>query len=518
MQIAFFYFLFVAPVVIIGFFLGRATNARLQADVMIADLALARTIAQETELNLTNARYAAQELARYSERITDNQEAVEELYSKLLGAQTGTNQTSLISDWWVIKNREPVGFDIIPPDAFSSREYLQKVELSNPSVSNGWQSSSNRLPVVTSVTPIWDEVGNIYGVVVSNIKLDALSLTLTKMISEYRAGSNEGFQAMIVDSSRKIVGHPDRNMLLRSTTDLPVSVINDVLRGDEGNQVVQQDGAPEMLYSYTPILSTRWGVIVSRPTDVAFATANAFTRSMLIVVAVFAVVGMTFWTGLSLQVIRPLEKLAIFSQSISSNEKLTATERKELTSLANRQDQVGHLTDTLVHMEADIEARLTELATLLQTSAAVVSTLESQAVLDRILEQVERLLDVEMSAIVALDRQESTFRTQASRGITKAHAAQLTVDPRDSDAIVLRALRGRSTVQVSDTETDPTFKNLRIQAQKAYSAANPLCFTFCLINFQIRSIYIFRTRNFAADEFCKSCSYGYRKCDVICSQ
>jgi PAS domain S-box-containing protein len=467
MQIAFFYFLFVAPVVIIGFFLGRAINVRLQADVMIADLALARTIAQETELNLTNARYAAQELARYSERITDNREAVEELYTKLLGAQTGTNQTSLLSDWWVIKNREPVGFDIIPPNAFSSREDLQKIELSSPSISNGWQSSSNRLPVVTSVTPIWDELGNIYGVVVSNIKLDALSMTLTKMISEYRAGSNEGFQAMIVDSSRKIVGHPDRSMLLHSTSDIPASVINGVLRGDEGNQVIKQDGESEMLYSYTPILSTRWGVVVSRPTDVAFATANAFTRSMLIVVAVFVVVGMTFWTGLSLQVIRPLEKLAVFSQSISSNEKLTVTERKELANLANRKDQVGHLTDTLVHMEADIEARLTELATLLQTSAAVVSTLESQVVLDRILEQVERLLDVEMSAIVALERQDSTFRTQASRGITRAHAAQLTIDPRDSDAIVLRALRGRSTVQVSDTDKDPTFKNLRVQARKA---------------------------------------------------
>jgi len=84
--------------------------------------------------------------------------------------------------------------------------------------------------------------------------------------------------------------------------------------------------------------------------------------------------------------------------------------------------RLGILTATLVHMESDIEARLNELATLLQTSAAVVSTLESQVVLDRILEQVEQLLDVEMSAIVALDRQDGTFRTQASRGITQEHA------------------------------------------------------------------------------------------------
>jgi PAS domain S-box-containing protein len=188
---------------------------------------------------------------------------------------------------------------------------------------------------------------------------------------------------------------------------------------------------------------------------------------MLIVVAVFLGVGMIFWIGLSLQVIRPMEKLAIFSQSISSNKELSKTQRRELTSLARRQDQVGHLTATLVNMEADIQARLNELATLLRTSAAVVSTLENQAVLDRILEQVEQLLDVEMSAIVALDRQDGTFRTQASRGITQKHAAQLTVDPRDTDSIILHALRGRAPVQVSDVESDSITDELRLRALEA---------------------------------------------------
>ena len=77
------------------------------------------------------------------------------------------------------------------------------------------------------------------------------------------------------------------------------------------------------------------------------------------VVAVFLGVGMVFWAGLSIQVIRPMEKLAVYSQSISSNEKLSDSQNDEVTTLAKRRDQVGHLTDTLVHMEADIEARLT---------------------------------------------------------------------------------------------------------------------------------------------------------------
>jgi len=162
-----------------------------------------------------------------------------------------------------------------------------------------------------------------------------------------------------------------------------------------------------------------------------------------------------------------LEKLAIYSQSISSNETFSVKQRKELTSLANRPDQVGHLTDTLVQMEADIKARLNELGTLLQTSAAVVSTLENQAVLDRILEQVERLLDVQMSAVVALDRRDEIFRAQASRGITRKHATQLTVNPHDHETVILRSLRNRAPVQISDTEVDTSFPKVRQQAREA---------------------------------------------------
>ena len=467
MQIAVFYLLFVVPVVIIGFFFGRAINVRLQADVMIADLALARTIAQETELSLTNARYAAQEMARYSELGGGSQEDVEDLYTRLTGARAATNPISMLSDWWVIKIREPIGFDEVPSEAFSSQDYLKYTDISGPSVSSGWLSSATRQPVVTAVSPLWDELGNIFGVVVSNIKLDDLSMALSEMITKYLVGSNEGFQAMIVDSSRKIVAHPDRSMLLQSAKAVPSSVVDDVLQGMEGNQVREQDDGGRTLFSYASIPNTRWGVIVSRPTDVAFATANAFSRSMLIVVGVFIAVGMVFWVGLSFKVIRPLEKLAVYSHSISGDEKLSEAQRSELDSLANRSDQVGYLTDTLVHMEADIDARLNELATLLQTSAAVVSTLENTAVLDRILEQVERLLDVEMSAIVALDRHDGVFTAQASRGITHSHAAQLTVDPADSDAMILRALRRRAPVQVSDTETDLSFENRKLLAQEA---------------------------------------------------
>ncbi|MFN2233929.1 MAG: ATP-binding protein [Anaerolineales bacterium] len=457
--------------------IARTINVRLQAEVKTSDLALARAIAQETELNITNARFAAQELARYSAVNDMDQEAVEELYTRLMGVQSGTNPLSLLSDWWVIWDSSLVGLDAVPSGDLPAKNFIQHSELTSPSITNGWLSSITHEAFVTSVIPLWDELGNKIGLVVSNIKLAELSGTLSEMISKYQSVRREGLQAIIIDNSRKIIAHHENKLLLRSAVGIPDNVVSDVLGGREGNYIDESDNSQEMLYSYAPITSTDWGVIISRPTEVAFATSQVVTRSMLIVVAVYLGVGMVFWVGLSRQVIRPMEKLATFSQSISTNRELSKVEREELTSIAKRQDQVGNLTATLVNMELDIQARLNELATLLRTSAAVVSTLESQAVLDRILEQVEQLLDVEMSAIVALDRLDGTFRTQASRGITQNHAAQLTVDPRDTDSIILQSLRGRVSVQIRDVENSTMSddaKQLALQAGYRSVIAIPL--------------------------------------------
>jgi PAS domain S-box-containing protein len=452
---------------IVGLFFVRAINARLESDVKAADLAMARSIAQEIGLNLTNARYAAQELARYVHYGENDQINLEEIYSEFTGLQSAINPISLLDDWWIIDNQTPIALDVVPSEAFPSRNYLQRGVLNRPSISSGWRSSTTQRPVATSVIPLWDELGNITSVVVSNIRLEVLSSVLKEIVDEYQTDAGYEYDVIVVDGSRRIVAHPNPSMILRSTSYLPIEVTMDALRGQPGSFVYWQPGEDDVLYSYAPIPGTNWGVIINRPTAVAFATANAFTRSMLIVVTVFLGVGLFFWFGLSIQVMRPLEKLAVYSQSISGNGVLSGNQRKELTSLANRADQVGHLTDTLVKMEADIEARLNELGTLLQTSAAVVSTLENQAVLDRILQQVERLLDVEMSAIVALDRLDGIFHTQASRGITKEHATQLTVNPNDHETMILRALRNRAPVQIDDTEADHSFPELRQQAREA---------------------------------------------------
>ena len=377
-QIAFFYLLFAVPVVIVVFLFGEKTNDRLRTEVMNADTALARSIAQDLGLNLTNARYAAQELARYSRTGNVDPVTLEALYNRFNLARSLVNPVTLLGDWWIVENPVPLGLDVVPPEAFPFRDFARMSQLGGPIISKGRRSIQTHQPVATSIVPLWDEREEFFEYVVSNIRLIALSKALALLLQEYPQ-ENFAFDAVVIDAARHIVAYPDTSLLLTSPIGLPDAVMNAALEEKPGSAVYLASNDVETLYSYAPIPGTDWGVIISRPADDAFAIANAFTRSMTIVASLFIVVGILFWLALSHQVIRPLEKLAAFGQSIRTDEPLPGTEREKLIVLAHRSDQVGHLTDTLVRMQAAIDARLDALIQSLR-DALILENLEGKVI------------------------------------------------------------------------------------------------------------------------------------------
>ena len=115
-------------------------------------------------------------------------------------------------------------------------------------------------------------------------------------------------------------------------------------------------------------------------------------------------------------------------------------------------------------MEQAIQERLEELATLLETSQSVVSSLDSQVVLARILEQVERLLGIHKSAIIALDDKKGIFVAKASRGLSPRYAGGLIIHPDEATSVTMRAIRTGEPIIIQDTEKDPTFEVYRPRA------------------------------------------------------
>ncbi len=455
LQLLMLYGLFVAVVFVGAIVFGRRLGERLEADVKSADLALARAIAQETNAAMTSSLEAVRQLGAYTAVIEPDPAQMEPIFSTVLRGRTDINLIYRLDSDGTMLFHVPVGPESTVGRDFSFRDYFQAALTSRaPLVSKGRISPTTNQPVATTVMPLWED-GRFLGLVGTNIKLQSLSHTLSSIAGEYPP--EEGLQIFIVDAAGQIIAHSNPDKLLQDANETIPDVVTAVLSQKAETQTLTGPDGQDRLYSYVPIFSVGWGAIVSHPNAAAFATPRALQRSILIAGAVFLIGGVLYWLTLLQRVIRPLAQLTAFSQRIGQDGSWQEAPETDLTRIARRSDQMGHLARSLMRMQRAITARLNELSTLLTTSAAVVSSLDSPTVLDRILEQVERLLDIQMSAIFALDENQNQFRVQASRGLSQWYIEHTIIDPQEPGSVTMRAIRSGHPIQISDTETNPAF-------------------------------------------------------------
>ena len=454
------YLLFVIPVFAAGIAFDAYSSGRLRSDAEASDLALARAIALETDARVRDAVEAVRQLATDDGVRSSDPQTMQALFADMALARPDINLIYRLGPDGVMQFHHPVGPGSTVGDDFSFRPYFQQARATlGPVVSDGRISPTTGEPVATTVMPVVGEAGEFQGVVATNIALQSLSETLAAIAAE--RSPSESFRVSIIDSAGQVIAEPDPARLLAARGDeLPV-VVARVLAGEEGTRVGRAPAGEEWLHAYVPIPSAGWGVIVERSAAAAFASARAFHAGLLAAIGIFVAGGLLFWITLSRRVIQPLERLAAFSLSVGRPPGTPRPEREVLELLAARPDQLGNLARNLERMERTIEDRLLELSTLLDTSQAVVSTLDSAVVLDRILEQTSRLIGAETCAIVALDRSSNTFRVRASRGLSQSFIEQVRIDPLAPNSPSMRAIRTGEPIQVSDTEGDASYAAFR---------------------------------------------------------
>jgi PAS domain S-box-containing protein len=457
LQLLALYLLLIIPFLVTLWVFDSLIGERIQNDIAANDLSLARAIAQETDLSISNALAAVEELAGYPGVVAADSQSMSDLFSVVLNTRPDVNLVYRLDAQGIMLYHYPVGPGSTIGTDFSFRDYFQgALQSTEPLVSKGRISPTTEQAVATAVMPIWSNNGRFLGLVGTNIRLETLSDTLSAIVSDHQA--EEGLRLAILDSSAQIIAYPDPGLLLRPASDLMPDIYEYVLSGESGTITTTDPNGEERLFTYAPIPEIGWGVIVSRPTATAYATQIILRRIVIIAAGTFVLIGLFFWRTLNLRVVIPIERLAPTSEAIGLNKPIRPEEREILEAQARRSDQVGHLTRSILRLEELIAERMKEQATLLEISTAVVSSLDLRTVLDRILEQVSRLLDVRMSAIIALDEGAGVFRIRASRGLSSQFAEQLTIQPTEPSSVTMRALHSREPIQVSDTETDPSYK------------------------------------------------------------
>ena len=458
---------FVGLLILVAVFFDIFARRQLQQDVSAANLALAQAIAQETNAMMDNSLQTVRELGLYpAVRAADTPEMTQ-LFQTIMRGRNDINLTYRLDEMGEMQFHYPVGPESTVGADFSFRDYFQRALTSHePLISKGRVSPTTNEPVATAVMPLWNDQDEFLGLVGTNLRLQSLSNTLTGIADRY--GQDAQFELFIVDHAGQTVAHSNSNNLLQDAGATFPAVTAAVLDAQSGTLIENNSEGEPYLYSYVPIPDVGWGVVVGQPSAVAFATITAFRRGLALTVATLVALGILFWLALSSRVIGPLERLAEFSQNAGLGKEYSAdSHRVALTMLTQRPDQMGLLSRSLASMQQAIEARLNEVSTLLETSAAVVSSLDQETVLDRILEQAELLLNVPMSAIFALDEQRGIFRVYASRGLPDWYTEQATISPDEPGSVTMRAIHSGGPIQVSDAETNPAFKGHRERARQA---------------------------------------------------
>ncbi len=465
-QLLAFYLLFVGLVAVAAIRFQQLESHRLEEDLKAADLALARAIAFESSSAMDNALHAVRELSNQESVRLADPVGMSKIFSTLINVRSDVNLVYRLGADGLMLYHYPEGPESTVGRDFSFRVYFQEaLTTRNPLASKGRISPTTNQPVATAVMPMWTDDGQFDGLVATNIKLQSLSHALSAIASQYPA--EEGLQLMIIDDAGQIIAHQDPVRLLQQTTTVIPTASEAVLAGETGTLVTSDLLRQEALISYVPIANVGWGVLVSRPTAVAFAPLREFERGALVAIGLFLSGGLIFWLILSRRVISPIIRLAGYSQSLGRQQKVASEDNPPLDDLLERPDQIGYLTQSMEQMRQAIEARLHELSTLLQTSGAVVSSLDPPEVLDRILLQVERLMDVQMCAIFALDESQGIFRVHASRGLPDWYHERALVDPDEPGSVTMQAIRSGRPVQVSDVQQIPTYRDLRERARLA---------------------------------------------------
>ena len=463
------YLLLIIPFLITLLVFDRLISVRIREDVQASDLALARSISQEVDVAISKALAIVQGLAVYSEVIQSDPEGMEEVFKLIINTSPDVNLVYRLDTRGIMVYHYPTGPGSTLGDDFSFREYFQQaLRADQPLVSEGRISPTTNQAVATAVMPLRSSDGEFLGLVGANIRLASLSESLTAVITK------EGLQVVILDSADQIIAYPDPAFLLQKADDI---IPSDYLAGFGGashSQIILSPNGEERLYTHAPVSNINWEVIVSRPTAAAFATQIILRRIVQVAAVTFLLIGLFFWGTLTLRVIRPIERLTPISESIGLNQPISQEEHQQLLSASQRSDQIGHLIRSIIRMKNSIAERMKEQATLLETSTAVVSTLDPETVLNRILEQMGRLLSIKMYAVIALDKEIGVFRIRASRGLSRRFTEQLAIQPTEPDSVTMRALHAGEPIQVSDTETDPSYairkQRARVEGYRAILA------------------------------------------------
>ena len=432
------YLLFVTVVLIAGAGVNAAVEQQLRSDAQASEQALAQEIALETSLQLRGAEDALVALSKLAIQ-ADTPDKMRAILQTFRSARSDVDHVSWLDSFGALRVSWPQSA-FVPGAEFSPPDVIQRARTSSgPVFEVGIAAETTLNAGVIIAQPARAPDGVLVGIVAASISLVELSVPLKAVV---QAQQRQGRQLVIsiIDDRGRLIATPDSQRILWTVLDeLPGA--DQALSGHVSSNVSPGLDGQDWLLSAVPVPDAGWAVVVQRPTREALAVVEQFHLWLLIAALLFAVGGLLFWLLLLLRVIRPLHTLAVQHQALPDSAQSVSSD-----GLALRGDEVGDLARSLVRLERDGLEKLGELRTLLETSNAVVGSLEPRAVVSKIIAEVRRLVNVQAATVLLPDEQ-GVLHVLVSDGHSPRYNQGLSLSPENASSSAISALRDGKPVQ-----------------------------------------------------------------------
>ncbi len=450
------YLLFVMVVLIAGVVVNAVVEQQLSNDAQASNQALAQEIALQTSLQLTNAEQSVEALGKLALQ-TNTPDEIAKIFQTFQAARNDVDHV-----YWL----DPLGSFIVscspyPPNPpcqlgivaeFSPQDIVQRalttpthgpvfdVGIATGDIAAGTNAHIN--PGVIIAEAVYTNDGKPVGIVAVNLSLAQLSVPLEKVVDAQQRLDRQ-LVISVIDNRGELIASPyiSQQYLWNVLNDLPGA--DQALQGHIALSLGKGSDGQDWLFSAVPVPDAGWAVVVQRPASEALAVVTQFHLWLLSAALLFAIGGLLFWLMLLIRVIRPLHTLAIEHQALPTSEQSIPV---DATVLAGREDEVGDLARSLIRLERDGLEKLGELRTLLETSNAVVGSLEPRAVVIKIIREVQRLVDVQAAALLLPDEQ-GVLRVLVSDGHSERYDHTLSLSPEKVSSAPVLALRDGKPVQ-----------------------------------------------------------------------
>ncbi len=434
------YLLFVVIVLLGGVGVNAVVEQQLGNDAQASDQALAQEIALETGLHLRDAENALIMLGKLVAK-ADTPGAMVNTFQAWKSARSDVDYVYWLDPVGRVRISWPqgetgIGAEFSPPDVVQ-----RALTATGPVFEVGIAVETTPSAGVIIAEPVRASSGTLVGIVAASLSLKELSNPLGKVVD---AQQHQGRRLMIsvIDDQGRLIATPQHERILQTVLDeLPGA--DAALNGQVASHLGPGPDGQDWLFSAVPVPDAGWAVVVQRPASEALAVVAQFQLWLLTAALLFTIGGLLFWLILLVRVIRPLHTLAIQHQALPASEQSIPG---DTTALTVRDDEVGGLARSLVRLERDGLKKLGELRTLLETSNAVVGSLEPHAVVGKIIHEVRRLVDVQAAAVLLPDEQ-GVLHVRVSEGLSERYDHSLSLSPEHVSSPPVLALREGKPVQ-----------------------------------------------------------------------